>query len=345
MKIYIFLIIMSLIFSMIEITSEKKRSITIIPIIILSLLLAFNTNNFDYENYKKMFENPQFYFNSIEKGYLYLIIFLGKIFNNFQVVYIILGIFFLYVLFKYKNNYMNCMFLMYFSNNFLSDLPQIRNMFVTLYFSLAFRYLVLGKNFLYIIIITIAVFFHKIAYLFFIFYIFNKIKKINTYVKLLILCFIFCIFLGKFFDIIVNNIFFENKLEYYLILNRLTTKTQFTYYLILILFDIIFLLVGNYKKKVIDEEKIYIKLILFPISYMPTTLIVTDLIARSYRIICFIKWFYYFKYIFPKNKNNRYLLLSILILNQIFIIIFYLRENYRETFINLINQLENNLFF
>lgn len=330
MYIYFFNVITMFYFSLLEFFTlvRKKRFFQMIQkscILAIFLLFVFNRNNPDYTNYMNIFNHNTMRINETEKGFLYLNKIIRYFGGNYHIVLLLIGILLIFVYFKiYRIKYTISLIFIYSLYMFIYDAIQIRNLCALLFFLIGFYYLEKNKNSQYLIFNVLSFYFHKISFIYFIFYFFTKFN-LKKYIKIIILSY----FIGYFLVNITYSIiykFYPYKLYYF----DFKSTYGICIYHFLIFIDICFLKIANYKRKKETKEELYIKFIIFPIIFLPYTNILINLIARIWRNTLFIKWIYFFKFI-KKEKNNTKdtLLYFILIIQNISMLIlsFVLDQN------------------
>lgn len=157
--------------------------------------------------------------------------------------------------------------------------------------------------------------------------------RLKNYFKIVIIIF-FSGFLGVFLFEKVSIFLFPHKAYYF---SSKPNLGMFLYYF-LILIDIFLLKISVLKH---NKEELYIKFILFQIIFLPYSLISIELINRIWRNTLFIKWYYYFKFLHPRNKLKKNIIcFSLLLLQQLIYIIVLIYKNPEGTF-SLLSQIGN----
>ena len=304
MKLYIFLICSNFFLGSLEILKNyyKKKDFKIVQYFYITLffiMIAFNRDDNDYRNYYSFFYYGK---NELDIGYRYLNLFLKKIGLNFSCIFIIIAILAVYVIFyKYKLNYKISFICMYSLYALSYDINQLRNFICILLIILGIYYLNKGKKKQYLIFNFIAIFFHKIAFLYFLYYFLQKLS-LKKYVLI-----IFFMFIGSFCGVFIFKeicyLLFPIKANLYF---SLKPNLGAFLYFILFFIDILFIILSlNMNKKsiyILKKNETYIKFILFIIPFLITSFLNLELISRLYRNIYFIKCFLFFKLI--ENTEN-----------------------------------------
>lgn len=340
---YLVFIISSFFFSILELFTNVTRYtafklIQKVYIFILFILFIFNRDNNDYLNYVKIF-NGEASFS--EKGYMFLIQLLKYLNGNHNIIILILGILLLYVVFYlYNTNYPISLIFLYSIFCYVLDINQIRNLFCVLFVLIGITFLQNKKKYKYLLFNTFGFLFHNIGYIYVLFYFFQKLN-IRKYKKVIFYLFICSCLVLPFFKKIIMELFPRQAPRY---LFYKPNIGMIIYYFFAVT-DIIILSIGNKHKKLINEEKIYIKFILFPIIFLPSSYLTLELISRIYRNSFFIKWFYFFRYIKNKNRRIVILFLWVLLILQQFLFLGANLYNNPQKIINLLQQITNISFY
>lgn len=346
MYLYCFLLITSFILSFVEIiTTHRNKEYKLyqkLYILILWGLIAFNRNNKDYNGYVEYFNLGNKLKGYIEGGYLFFSEIIKYFSGSYEWILFITATFFIYVIFGcYRIKYPVAFFFLYLSYNFLYDLPQTRNMLAISLFLYGFNCISMKKRLFYGVLATT---FHKIGAIYLLNYLTEKIK-LRSYIIGCFTLLIISYFLKNYFLNFGKVIFGDRRTEIYIEYFHGGFK-YFIFYFFQIFYDCIIIMLGNLHKKILKQEEKYIKLIIFPISFLIVCFIHTELITRLIRGVFFIKIYYYFNIMFSKHYLNRKLELWILIVIGHFI--FYI-PNFRADkilfFLNSIEQIDNLLFF
>ena len=315
MAVYISFVLSSFIFSLFELFTDVRKErwfklLQYLFIISLFVSYAFNRGNTDYENYIKIFNGEM---EVAEKGYLFLNSLIKAIGGSYNIVPLILGVFMIFCLFcLYKTDYPISFIFFYVIMTFMFDVNQIRNMFSML--------------------------FQRIGIIYFGFFILNKFN-LKKYKKIIFFIFIAELLCLNVFPYILTE-FFPDKVYY---LERQTHLSPLAYAVYLFI-NLLILKLTERGKNSVDEE-IFIKLILFPIIFLPTSFFFLEILTRVVRFSNYIKWVYFFKYIRKREKIGTVLVIFLLLLLQeIFLwgVGFYHDPSHR---IGLMNEISNIDFY
>lgn len=310
-----------------------KKIINIMPVFFIMYYFSINKTNFDYPSYLYLFENlPNDTHVQAEYGFKIFLNFFKNIGGSYQCFVFIISFCYFWIFFlqekevKEKSFIIFCYMLFYA----LYDINTIRNTIVV-----TIIFIILNKNkkrFFNINIMFVASLFHRISYIYILFFYFEKLK-IKKYIKLVMILFVGGFF-GKFLIKEIINILFYDKTKYYL--NEIVNKGQYVYY-IYYFFDIITIfLVQNFKQMTKKEER-YIKFILFPIVVLPYSSFTLAIISRMYRNTYLIKMIYVVSKLEKCKRNLKtVLILFILILNSFLplIVTYYSNEKFFYEIIN-----------
>lgn len=281
-------------------------------ILIIFILFSFNNENNDYLAYLQIFELE----NNVEKGYIYLIKIVKIIKGNHQVIVFTIGLVLAsYLLLKVlkRTQYPIFILFLYFQNNFIYDLNQIRNTLSYIIILYALEYLIKKENKKYIILNFLAISFQRIGIIYLFFYILSKIE-IKKYYKILLFISSIGIFLLPILKIILLKLFPDKASVYF------ATKISKGYilYYILFLMDLVILKITNSFEIKSREDEIFLKFILFPAIFLPGGMLSIDLVSRPYRNALLIKWLFIFKKLENKKIINRVIVAILCILGAIF---------------------------
>lgn len=281
-------------------------------ILIIFILFSFNNENNDYLAYLQIFELE----NNVEKGYIYLIKIVKIIKGNHQVIVFTIGLVLAsYLLLKVlkRTKYPIFILFLYFQNNFIYDLNQIRNTLSYIIILYALEYLIKKENKKYIILNFLAISFQRIGIIYLFFYILSKIE-IKKYYKILLFISSIGIFLLPILKIILLKLFPDKASVYF------ATKISKGYilYYILFLMDLVILKITNSFEIKSREDEIFLKFILFPAIFLPGGMLSIDLVSRPYRNALLIKWLFIFKKLENKKIINRVIVAILCILGAIF---------------------------
>ena len=341
MAVYISFVLSSFIFSLFELFTDVRKErwfklLQYLFIISLFVSYAFNRGNTDYENYIKIFNGEM---EVAEKGYLFLNSLIKAIGGSYNIVPLILGVFMIFCLFcLYKTDYPISFIFFYVIMTFMFDVNQIRNMFCSLFILVGIFYLNKNTNFIYVFFNIIAMLFQRIGIIYFCFFILNKFN-LKKYKKIIFFIFIAELLCLNVFPYILTE-FFPDKAYY---LERQTHLSPLAYAVYLFI-NLLILKLTERGKNSVDEE-IFIKLILFPIIFLPTSFFFLEILTRVVRFSNYIKWFYFFKYIRKREKIGTVLVIFLLLLLQeIFLwgVGFYHDPSHR---IGLMNEISNIDFY
>lgn len=340
--IYLLLVLSSFFFSFLEvfISKIKRRYFKVfekIYICVLFLLFVFNRGNSDYGNYCAIFNGN---FIVKEKGYLFFTKTLANIGGNHNLVLLLLGMLLIYVFFYlYKNTYKISFIFLYSIYTFMYDINQIRNLFCILFVLIGLKFLQKNKDIFYLIFNILGISFQRIGYIYIIFYILKKLK-LKNYLKMIGTLF----FLGIFFIPVFKDIMiylFPDKAFFYF---SIKPRFGMIIYCFFIVMDIFILKILKYNKKIEKDEIILIKFILFPIIFLPYSILSIELMNRVWRNSLYLKWIYVFKSLKNRKKKDKFIVYFTLIFQQIIILGIEFLKN-REYLINLTSQLNNVKFY
>lgn len=341
MKLYLFLLISTFIFSLLEISSNITRYklyqlFQKVYIFFYLFLFIFNRDNSDYNNYVNYFEGQRWIIS--ENGYLLFTQLIKKIGGNHNIIILIVGIFSFYVIFyKYKIKYVLTFLFLYTFYSFAYDINQIRNLLVISLVLLCLDNIIKKrKKYRYLICSVLTIFFQRIGYIYIFFYLFQKVS-LKNYKKILFGVFISGFLLMLNFEKFVG-IFFPEKLYYF------QNKPRFgvTLYFILILMDIILMNFIKYNNKI---DSIYEKFILYPIIFLPYSFLTLELISRVWRNTLYLKWFYFLNKVSRKTQKEKWIVYCILTFEMVFYMLVWLYKN-PEAILNIISQVDNiKLYF
>jgi hypothetical protein len=300
----------------------------------LTIMIAFNRNNFDYKNYVRIFEREE----KIEIGYLYLIKGIKLLGGTHNVIVILVGgLFGLYIFSKLlkKSEYPIILFLLYFSNSFVYDMIQLRNTlcFLTILFGL--EYLKKNKNKSYLILNTLATSFHTTALIYYFYFLLSKLD-LKKFYKIIAILWGAGLFLVPIFKIIIIKLFPHKASLYF----KAKVSHGFLLFYILVALDLGILFYNNIFSKVKKEDEVYLKFMLFPIIFLPYSVLTIELLHRVYRNALLIKWMFILKNIEKKDCIKKYLTIFILFLGAILPTVVYVYKDPREM-VELVECLKN----
>ncbi|MGL4997909.1 MAG: EpsG family protein [Cetobacterium sp.] len=302
MLIYHFVLLISLFFGIIEIFQDYKFKY-IHKILILTLIasifgfFSFNKTNNDYQAYLQIFKNEK----NVEIGYVYIIKIIKFFGGNHQTIVLGIGILLsIYLLFEVlkKTKYSILIISLYFSQNFIYDLNQLRNTLCYLIILFGLNCLSENKNTKYIFLNFLAISFQRLGIIYLLYFLLSKINK-KSYYKIITILSIGGIFAIPIIKMILLK-FFPDKASIYF---GFKVSKGFLFYYILCGLDLLVLKIAGAFETETKEEDIYLKFILFPIIFLPYGVLSIEIISRVYRNALFIKWILIFKKIrFEKLK-------------------------------------------
>lgn len=337
MQLYLFLIFSLFIFSCLELFTQKNeyiRTIQKIYISIVFVLLTFNRKNSDYKNYLKVFDGEK---NIVsEKGYLFFVKILKILGGNHNLILLILGCLFFFVIFYlYKKKYEITFIFLYLIYLFMYDINQIRNLFCILFILIGIKFLGKNKKYFYLIFNILAVSFQRLGYIYFIFYFLQKLK-LRNYLKVIGMLFMGGIFFIPIFKKMMI-ILFQDKAMFYF---AQTPRFGMLLYYIFIVMDI-FLLKKLYYK---NNKELLLKFILFPIIFLPYSILSIELIRRIWRNTLYLKWFYFLKLLENENYKKKVIVYFVLFSQQFMILSIEFFKDPRRV-VDLISQIKNINFY
>lgn len=339
MKLYLFLIFSSFIFSLIELfTNQVNKSyfkkIQKIYIVILFILFIFNRDNRDYQAYLDFFDEK----NLTEKGYMFLIKVVKVIGGNHNIILLILGMLLIYTLFYlYKTKYVISYIFLYMMLSFVYDINQIRNLFCILFVLIGIKMLQKNKYIQYIFMNILSFLFQRFGYVYILFFISQKLK-VKDFKKIIFILFI----LGFFGIMVVEQIIiflFPEKANYYF---QYKPRFGVLIYYVLLGTDI-FLLKLIKNKKESKKEMLLRKFILFQFIFLAYSSLHLEIISRVWRNTLYIKWFYSLRKMEEKRKKNKILIFSLLVFQQLILLGVGLFFEYENT-IELLSEISNIKF-
>ncbi|MGL5350485.1 MAG: EpsG family protein [Cetobacterium sp.] len=339
-SIYIIFILTSLICGLLGFFEDKiidsfnKKIMTNIFLIVLFVLFAFNRFNEDYIAYLNIFKSEK----NVELGYVMLIK-LIKFFNgNHHTILFIVGLFLTLILLKNikKTKYCIWILLFYFLDTFIYDINQIRNLICYLMILIGINFLTQVKKKNYLIMNTIAVLFHRIGIIYYLYFFISNFE-LKNYKKIIKILFFSGYLMTPIFVVSMLYLFPEKSTVYF---NGKIRLGNLMYY-ILIGFDLFLL---NYLKLFTPKDlegDIYLKFILFPLIFLPYSVLSIELITRIYRNTLLIKWIYIFKNLDNKKLNEKLITIFILFIGAIFpgVILIYKEYEFWERLINSISKI------
>lgn len=312
---------------------KKKNNYFII--LLMFFLFIGNYYNSDYNNYLRFFERISQ--GLMEKEFLYTEII--KIFNylgmDYRKMLIFYGVIIFYFIIKIVKRYsvnQSFVYLLYFIYPFIYDTIQIRNFIVMVILSFSIRYIIEKKLCKYIFCIFIASGFHKVAYIYILFYLVNYLNKkkilligivVNIIGIIIYLTNLLPILLkGKMQEVNINFYFIDNNARYGWII--------YIFFQILILILIEKNIKLNKNRRDFNEIVLkinYLCLIFIPLYYYNSTL------DRIYRNILLINYI-----VFSNLCKKNIKLMNFFIL---LVVLLYISFNFRyfgnEHILNLIN--------
>lgn len=330
--------IVSLLFGTIELFQDVKfkyiqRFISSLLIVIIFILFSFNKENNDYLAYLKIFKLE----TNVESGYIYLIKVIKMIGGNHQFIVFIIGlilVFYLFIKFLKKTRYPIFILFLYFQNNFIYDLNQIRNTLTYILILYALEYLIKNQNKKYLLLNFLAITFQRIGIIYLFFYILSKFK-IKKYCKILLFISTVGVFILPILKIFLLKLFPDKASIYF------ATKISKGYllYYILFLLDLIILKITNSFEINSREDEIFLKFILFPAIFLPGGILSTDLVSRPYRNALLIKWLFIFKKLENQKIINRVFVAILCVLGAVFpSVITYYKDS--EEWLKLVSYLQ-----
>lgn len=180
----------------------NENSIYILLFICLILIFVGNNYNPDYYYYKFIFQNLDNKYLIVEKGYIYFLLLCKKIINSYEFNILLtsfIGLSLIMMTFKKYTN-MKLPIFLYLLFPFFLDIVQIRFFLAMSLFVFSLKYIIERKQIKYILLIVLAISFHKTAIIYFpIYYLYNfKIKKLK------IICYLFSLIFFIFikFDVL-----------------------------------------------------------------------------------------------------------------------------------------------
>lgn len=207
--------------------------------LIMLMICIFNYKNSDYEGYKFIYNNLNSPEIILEKGYVFILKIIRYFTANYQVVVGIIGFFTLSLLSsiaKKMGDYQKFIGL-YFIFPFFLDIIQIRFFLAYTIFLISISYFFEKKKMVLFILFLISIFIHKSVIIYYIPYIFIRIKKKQ-------LKYVFIIFSIVSFIVVKTPILkiIISKIDAYRFQVYTSQNMNFGGYLYLILFFINFLL-------------------------------------------------------------------------------------------------------
>lgn len=310
-----------------------QRFISLLLILVVFILFSFNKENNDYLAYLEIFELE----SKVENGYIYLIKVIKMIKGSHQYIVFIIGLVLVfYLLFRFlkKTRYPVLILFLYFQNNFIYDLNQIRNTLSYILILYALEYLIKNQNKKYLLLNFLAISFQRVGIIYLFFFILSKFEM-KKYYKILLFISSIGIFLLPIFKIILLKLFPDKASVYF------ATKISKGYllYYILFLLDLIILKITNSFDIKSKEDEILLKFILFPVIFLPGGMLSIDLVSRPYRNALLIKWLFIFKKIEDQKILNRVLVAILCVLGAVFPSIVTYYKNSGE-WLKLINYLQ-----
>lgn len=215
MAIYKWSIVFMAMMSFISLT-DCRRIVRYANIAVLTLLLIFNANDFDYDAYVTGYENPEIYSKTMELGYRYMCALLRLIgFNDFRIVLVILSVILIYTLIRVLKDdidQLNIVLLVFFTFAFVYFVIQIRNSFMLL-FIINYAYSIYEKKYKRAIVEgAVSIGFHTMAagYLIAFTCLYLLFKSNENQFKMISFgngLFLLAVYIiGKFYPIIINYI-------------------------------------------------------------------------------------------------------------------------------------------
>lgn len=215
---YVVALGLSFTFMFIELTKIKRVTswyLALIPLFCLISILGFNRMSRDFKPYENVFLYLD-YRENFEFGYVRLVEFLSKHGYGHTVIVFLVGILFLYVLFKYlKNNtHVNLVILCYCIFPLIYDINQTRNTLMYLIAILSLVYVTNEKPVKHYLTLFVAYSMHSFALIYTPFYFLCKLSR-KLYFKLLVITTVSFFVLSPLIIKILSN-FFPYKLGVYL---------------------------------------------------------------------------------------------------------------------------------
>lgn len=320
MIVYILLVLLSFTLALFELNNRKIKSLTYIPITLGLCIFILNKTNFDYIPYLNVFNSiPDNYLN-IEKGYYFFMKIVKNLKLNYQVIPIIVGLFFFYTFFYSKDNRknnQNMIFFPYSLYHFLYDVTQIRNVAMI---SFVYNGLKKDKSWKKFIYNILGILCHKLGIVYLLFFLLEKIE-LKKYIK--IIGGIYILGMIAFPTIkILGEIYWPEKLGYYF---NIKLNYGFLFYYILIILDLIIIYFsGSFKEK--KTEKL-LKFFLFNICFLPISMLSIEFMRRIYRNSYLIKMILITENLKEKTLIRRITLYTLLVIGGILSMLAEYRSN------------------
>lgn len=307
----------------------NKKIIINLLLLIIFILFTFNRFNEDYKAYIDIFENE----HNVEIGYIALIKVIKCFGGTHQILIFIVGLGLIFGILRNvkKITYSIWILFFYFIDTFVYDINQLRNLICYILILIGLNYLVKNRNRKYLILNTIAIFFHRIGLIYYLFF-FMNLFKLKNYKKLIKIGFFLGYLIIPIFMITMLKLFPEKATVYFKAKIRLGNMM----YYILILIDLFLLKYLKLFDPETKEEEVYLKFILFPIIFLPYSALSIELITRIYRNTLLVKWLYILKNIEFQGMEKKIITLLFLFIGAVFptIVLIYKEYDFWERLVN-----------